>query len=121
VAEIKRLDLGNLNPIYERELNKPDVHQMKGRWNVSKDGEGGKGCRHKEPEGGEVHEPTVGDEGGAAGHAISLAWDQSHLVLSLFRLTRGKPSNSLPAAAWARPLAIWWGPSERHCSRTGAR
>jgi hypothetical protein len=32
VAEIKKLDLGNLNPIYEREINKPDVHQMKGRW-----------------------------------------------------------------------------------------
>ena len=26
VAEKTRLDLGNLNPIYERELNKPDVH-----------------------------------------------------------------------------------------------
>ena len=25
VAERKRLNLGNLNPIYERELNKPDV------------------------------------------------------------------------------------------------
>jgi hypothetical protein len=47
VAERKRLDLGNLNPIYERELNKLDVHQVKGRWNVSKDGEGAKGCRHK--------------------------------------------------------------------------
>ena len=33
-------DIGNLNHIYERELNKPDVHQMKGRWNVSMDGEG---------------------------------------------------------------------------------
>ena len=51
VADIKRLDLGNLNPIYERELNKydddydkSDVCQMKGRWNVSlsKDGEGAK-------------------------------------------------------------------------------
>ena len=40
-GQIKRLDLGNLNPIYERELNKPNVHQMKGRWNVSNDGEGG--------------------------------------------------------------------------------
>jgi len=61
-AEIKRLDVGKLNPIYERELNKPDVHQRKGRWNMSKVGEGGKRCRHKELEGGE---PTVGDEGGA--------------------------------------------------------
>ena len=26
-AEIRRLDLGNLNPIYERELDQPDVHQ----------------------------------------------------------------------------------------------
>ena len=26
VAEIKRLNLGNLNPIYERELNKLNVH-----------------------------------------------------------------------------------------------
>ena len=32
------MDLGNLNPIYEREPNKPDVCQMKGRWNVSKEG-----------------------------------------------------------------------------------
>jgi hypothetical protein len=56
------LDVGKLNPIYERELNKPDVHQRKGRWNMSKVGEGGKRCRHKELEGGE---PTVGDEGGA--------------------------------------------------------
>jgi hypothetical protein len=55
VAEIKRMDLGNINPIYESELNKPDVHQMKGRWNVSKNGERGKQCWHKEPEGGEVH------------------------------------------------------------------
>ena len=30
VAERKRLNLGNLNPIYERELNKLDVHQVKG-------------------------------------------------------------------------------------------
>ena len=52
VAEIKTLDLGNLNPIYERELNKLDVHQVKGRWNVSRDGEGGKGCRHKYPKRG---------------------------------------------------------------------
>ena len=35
-AEIKGCDLGNLNPIYERELNKPDVHQRKGMLNVSK-------------------------------------------------------------------------------------
>ena len=47
VVKIKRLDLGNLNPIYERELNKPDVHQRKGRWVVSNDWEGVKGCRHK--------------------------------------------------------------------------
>ena len=43
MAEIKRLDLGNLNPIYERKLNKTDVHQVKGRWNVCRDGKGGKG------------------------------------------------------------------------------
>ena len=36
VADIKRLNLGNLNPIYERELTKIDVHQGEGRWNVSK-------------------------------------------------------------------------------------
>ena len=36
VAEIKRLDLGNLNPFYERELIKPDVHQRRAKWNVSK-------------------------------------------------------------------------------------
>ena len=36
VAEIKRLDLCNLNPIYERKLNEPDVHQR----NVSKSWEG---------------------------------------------------------------------------------
>ena len=47
-AEIKGCDLGNLNPIYERELNKPDVHQRKGMWNVSICGEGGKGCQHKQ-------------------------------------------------------------------------
>ena len=47
MAEKKRLDLGNLNPIYERVLNKPDVYQVKGRWNGSRDGEGGKGCRQK--------------------------------------------------------------------------
>jgi hypothetical protein len=50
------VDLGNLNRIYKRELNKLDVHRGKGRWkldvhrgkgrwNVSKDGEGRKGCR----------------------------------------------------------------------------
>ena len=38
VAEIKRLDLGSLNPIYERELDKLDVHQRTERWNVFKDG-----------------------------------------------------------------------------------
>ena len=47
VAERKRLNLGNLNPIYERELTKLDVHQEEGRWNVSKDGAGRRGCRHK--------------------------------------------------------------------------
>ena len=58
---IKRFHLGNLNHIInERELNKPDVNQMKGRWNVSKSWEGGRECQHKEEEG---VEPTVGDEG----------------------------------------------------------
>ena len=42
MAEIKRLNLGNLNPIYKMELNKLDVRQVKGRRNVSRDGEGGK-------------------------------------------------------------------------------
>jgi hypothetical protein len=42
VAEIKRLGLDNLNHMYERELNKPDVHQMKGRWNVLKSRETGR-------------------------------------------------------------------------------
>ena len=42
MAEIKRLNLGHLNSIYERELNKLDVHQVIGRSNVSRDGEGGK-------------------------------------------------------------------------------
>ena len=41
MAERKKMDLGNLNRIYERELNQLDVHQVKGRWNVSRDGEGG--------------------------------------------------------------------------------
>ena len=41
MVKIKRLNLGNLNPIYERELIKLDVHQVKGRRNVSRDGEGG--------------------------------------------------------------------------------
>ena len=44
--EIKRFGSGYPKTLYERELNKPDVHQRKGRWNVSKDGKGGKGCRH---------------------------------------------------------------------------
>ena len=47
VADIKRPDLGNLNSIYETELNKLDVHHVKGRWNVSRYGEGGEGCWHK--------------------------------------------------------------------------
>ena len=59
--------------VYERELNKPDVHRMKGRWNVSMDGEGGTECRHKQREGGE---PTIGDEGGAQGErgGPATAW-----------------------------------------------
>ena len=47
VADTKRLNLGNPNPIYERELTKLDVHQEEGRWNVSKDGVGRRECRHK--------------------------------------------------------------------------
>ena len=47
MAERKRLNLGNLNPIYERELTKLDVHQEEGRWNVSKNGARRRGCRHK--------------------------------------------------------------------------
>ena len=38
MTERKRLDLGNSNPIYEKELIKLDVHQVKGRWNVSRTG-----------------------------------------------------------------------------------
>ena len=49
------------------ELNKLDVLQAKGRRNVSRDGEGGKGCRHKYPERGEMRVPTVEGEGGAQG------------------------------------------------------
>ena len=48
-ADIKRLNLGrnpNLNPIYERELTKLEVHQGDGRWNVSKYGARRRGCRH---------------------------------------------------------------------------
>ena len=59
MAEIKGLDLGNLNPIYERGLTQLDVHQEKGRWNVSKDGAGRKGCQHKDPDWGEIHEPCA--------------------------------------------------------------
>jgi hypothetical protein len=47
VAYIKRLNLGNLNPIYERELTKLELHQGEGKWNVSKYGARGRGCRHK--------------------------------------------------------------------------
>jgi hypothetical protein len=47
LADRKRLNLGNLNPIYERELTKLEVHQGKGRWNVSKYGARRRGCRHK--------------------------------------------------------------------------
>ena len=67
----KELDLGNLNPIYERELNvlnKLDVRQAKGRWNVSRDGEGGKGCRHEYPVKDEMHKATVEGEEGARGY-----------------------------------------------------
>ena len=69
MAEIKRLNLGHLNPVFEMERNKPDVHQVKGRRNVnvSRDGEGGKGCRHRYPERGEMRVPTVEGEGGAQG------------------------------------------------------
>ena len=37
-AEVKKLYLGNLNPIYERELDKLDVHQVRGRRNVLETG-----------------------------------------------------------------------------------
>mgnify|MGYP001060112728 CR=1 FL=1 len=47
VADTKRLNLGNLNPIYERELTKLELHQGEGRWSVSKNGARGRGCRHK--------------------------------------------------------------------------
>ena len=67
VAEIKTLDLGNLIPIYERELNKLDVRQVNGSRNVSRNGEGGKGCRHKYPERDEMHVLTVEGKGGAQG------------------------------------------------------
>ena len=40
MGERKRLNLGNLNPIYERELTKLELHQEEGRWNVFKDGAG---------------------------------------------------------------------------------
>ena len=39
---------GNLNPIHERVINKPDVHQRKGMLNVSMCREGGKGSCHKQ-------------------------------------------------------------------------
>ena len=45
---------------------KLDVHRVKGRWNVCRDGEGGKGCRHKYPERGEMRVPTVEGEGDGA-------------------------------------------------------
>ena len=38
VADTKRLNLGNLNPIYEREFTKLELHQGEGRWSVSKNG-----------------------------------------------------------------------------------
>ena len=47
VADTKRLNLGNLNPIYERDLTKLALHQGEGRWSVSKNGARGRGCRHK--------------------------------------------------------------------------
>ena len=37
MASIKRLDLGNLNPIYERGLNKPDVHQIAEHQRLNRD------------------------------------------------------------------------------------
>ena len=66
-AEITRPNLGNLNPIYERKLDNLDVHQVKGRRKVSRDGEGGKGCWQKYPERGEMRVPTVEGQGGAQG------------------------------------------------------
>ena len=47
VADIKRLNLGNLNPIFERELTKLELHQGEGRWNVSKNRARRRGCWHK--------------------------------------------------------------------------
>ena len=67
MAERKRLHLGNLNPIYARKLNKLDVHQVKGRWNLSRDGEGGNACWHKSQERGGMSVPTVEGEGVAQG------------------------------------------------------
>ena len=64
---MKRLNLGNVNAIYGRVRNKLVIHQVKGRRNVSRCGEGGKGCRHKYPERGEMRVPTVEGEGGAQG------------------------------------------------------
>ena len=61
MAERKGLDLGNLNPICEKWLNKLDVRQVKGRWNVCRDGEGGNPVKD------EMHEPTVEGEGGVRG------------------------------------------------------
>ena len=57
VADTKRLNLGNLNPIYERELTKLELHQGEGRWIVSKNGARGeevgisnrRGARCKSP------------------------------------------------------------------------
>jgi hypothetical protein len=46
-ADTKRLDMGNLNPIYERELTKLELHQGEGRWSVSNNGARRRGCRHK--------------------------------------------------------------------------
>ena len=78
MAEIKRMNLGNLNPIYERELNELVVHQVKGRRNVWS-----KGCRHKYPERGEMRVPTVEGEGGAQGERDVRRLRDSELCLPL--------------------------------------
>ena len=70
------MDLGNLNPIYERDRNKLDVRQVKGRWDVSRGGEGGKGCRHKFPVKDEMHEPAVKGKGDTRGELKPFPHDR---------------------------------------------
>ena len=65
VAQRKRLNLGNLNPIYERELTKRGVYQEEGRWKVATvmTGRGGKDVGIGNPRGERCTSPRARTRG----------------------------------------------------------